>query len=159
MVPAMRKVILLAEDNQFDSDLVQMALSECGSKNRLEIVKDGEEAIQFLFQRGKHADAPRPNLVILDWNLPKLNGMEVLQEVRSYAPLQNVPFVIFSGGQFSRASERFLGDNLAIQLNKPATVDEFFRAIQVIDGYVARASKTRPKEDSDLWPLRQLFVA
>jgi two-component system, chemotaxis family, response regulator Rcp1 len=151
----MPKVILLVEDNDSDAALVEMALQKFGSKNHLTIVRDGEQAVNYLCRRGEHADAPTPNLVILDWNLPRMNGMEVLREVRKNPSLRNVPFVVFSGGRFGRSTERYLNDNLAFQLNKPATADSFFSAVKLMDEYVSKTDMIRP-QDSDLAPLRRL---
>jgi len=152
----MQKVILLVEDNDADATLVEMALREFGSNNHLEIVRDGEQAVNYLCRRGEHSNAPVPNLVILDWNLPRMNGMEVLREVRKNPNLRNVPFVVFSGGRFGRTPEQ-LDDNLAFQVNKPATADSFFSAVQLMDEYVSKTDMIRPL-DSDLAPLRRLIT-
>jgi chemotaxis family two-component system response regulator Rcp1 len=154
----MKKVILLVEDNDSDAALVEMALQRFGSKNHLEIVRDGEQAVDYLCRRGKHVNSLTPNLVILDWNLPRMNGLEVLREVRKNPSLRNVPFVVFSGGRFGRSTELYLHDNLAFQLNKPATADSFFKAVQLMDEYVTKTDMIHP-QDSDLAPLRRLAAS
>src|SRR5665648_679083 len=86
--------ILLIEDNPGNARLTQEALNDGKVKNNLHIVYDGVEATDFLFKRNKYKDAPRPDLIILDLNLPKKNGHEVLAEIKVDETLKSIPVVI-----------------------------------------------------------------
>lgn len=88
--------ILLIEDNPMDARYTQIALEELGIANRLTVLRDGEEAIQYLFRRGMYSTATRPDCVLLDWNLPKADGSEVLEIVRSTDSLADIPVVVLT---------------------------------------------------------------
>ena len=89
--------IVLIEDNQADARYTQIALQDLGIANRLTILTDGEEAIKYLYRRGSYADAARPDCILLDWNLPKADGSEVLEIVRKDNSLKQVPVIVLSG--------------------------------------------------------------
>ena len=88
--------ILLVEDNPGDARLAQEALKESKVKNRLHIVTDGMAATDFLFKRNDYKDAPRPDLIILDLNIPKKHGHEVLAEVKADEDLKRIPVIILT---------------------------------------------------------------
>ena len=94
--------ILLIEDNPGDARLTQEALNEGKIKNNLHIVYDGVEATDFLFRRNEYQDALRPDLIILDLNLPKKNGQEVLAEIKADESLKSIPVIILT---ISKAEE------------------------------------------------------
>jgi CheY-like chemotaxis protein len=89
--------ILLIEDNPADAKYTQIALEELGIANRLTVVNDGEQALAYLFRKGKYANAPAPDCILLDWNLPKADGSEVLEIVRKHSELSNIPVIILTG--------------------------------------------------------------
>jgi len=89
--------ILLIEDNQADARYTQIALEDLGIANRLTVLPDGEEAIKYLYKRGDYAKAARPDCILLDWNLPKADGSEVLQIIRGDSALKDVPVVVLTG--------------------------------------------------------------
>jgi two-component system, chemotaxis family, response regulator Rcp1 len=86
--------ILLVEDSKSDAYLTQETLVDSQISHRLHIVKDGVEAIDFLYQRGKYTYVPRPDLILLDLNLPKKNGHEVLTEIKQDETLKSIPVVV-----------------------------------------------------------------
>ncbi|MCD6320842.1 response regulator, partial [Candidatus Bipolaricaulota bacterium] len=91
--------ILVVEDQDFDYMLIERsikALEKSDVKYELHWVRDGEEALDFLFRRGKYASAPRPNLILLDLNLPKKNGLEVLEEIKKDEKLRKIPVVVLT---------------------------------------------------------------
>ncbi len=88
--------ILLVEDNPGDIRLLQEAFKEGGLSCRLHIVRDGEQAMAFLNREGRYAKSPRPTLVLLDLNLPRKDGREVLAEIKSEKRLRSIPVVVFS---------------------------------------------------------------
>jgi two-component system, chemotaxis family, response regulator Rcp1 len=89
--------ILLIEDNPADARYTQVALDELGIANKLTILQDGEEALKFLYRRDKYADAARPDCILLDWNLPKADGSEVLEIIRRDNTLKDIPVIVVSG--------------------------------------------------------------
>src|ERR1017187_1274036 len=91
--------ILLVEDNPGDSDLAREALESSKMNNNLQVVDDGEKAMAFLRQEGSYADAPRPDLILLDLNLPKKDGRQVLAEIKSDEHLKRIPVVILTTSQ------------------------------------------------------------
>jgi CheY-like chemotaxis protein len=91
--------ILLIEDNQADARYTQIALEDLGIANRLTVLRDGEEAIKYLYQKGSYHGAERPDCVLLDWNLPKADGSEVLEIIRSDAALSGIPVIVLSGSR------------------------------------------------------------
>ena len=104
-------------------------------KNRLYKVRDGEEALDFLFRRGGYTDAPEVSLILLDLNMPKMDGFEVLKKIRNSSSLQSLPVLILTGSnreeKMNRASE--LGcDGFVV---KPFTFDNFMEAIADIQRY------------------------
>ena len=127
--------ILLIEDNPGDARLTQEALNDGKVKNNLHIVYDGVEATDFLFKRNKYKDAPRPDLIILDLNLPKKNGHEVLAEIKVDETLKSIPVVILTT---SKAEEDILKSyklHANCFLTKPIDVIEFFEMIKSIEGF------------------------
>jgi CheY-like chemotaxis protein len=89
--------ILLIEDNQADARYTQIALEELGIANRLTVLSDGEEAIKYLYKKGNYSKAERPDCIVLDWNLPKADGSEVLEIIRGDDSLKDIPVIVLSG--------------------------------------------------------------
>ena len=98
-------VILLAEDNPGDARLTQEAMHDAKMTNLMHVVEDGIEAMQFLRRQGRYADAPRPDLILLDLNLPKKDGRSVLAEIKTDPDLRRIPVVVLTT---SRAEEDVL---------------------------------------------------
>lgn len=124
--------ILLVEDNPGDVRLTMEALKDVGIAYHLNIVRDGAEAIAFLHQEGKYADSPRPDVVLLDLNLPRKNGHEVLADIRTTPTLKDIPVVMLT---ISRAEEDMLkAYNLDVNsyLNKPINLDQFTHVLRSI---------------------------
>jgi CheY-like chemotaxis protein len=94
--------ILLAEDNPGDVMLLEDALEQSGWEHRLHLVRDGAEALDYLLRRGAHAQAIRPDLILLDLNLPIRNGREVLAETRTDPEVAAIPLVILSGSEWEQ---------------------------------------------------------
>ena len=91
--------ILLVEDNPGDVRLTMEVLRESKIRNNVNIVGDGAEALAFLYQSGNYADAPRPDLILLDLNLPKKDGREVLEEIKEDPELKRIPVVVLTTSQ------------------------------------------------------------
>jgi len=131
-------VILLAEDDRGDQELTRRALEEGKIRNDLRVVENGEEALAYLFRRGKYKDpatSPRPDLLLLDLNLPRVDGREVLERVRADSKLRRMAVVVLTT---SRQEEDILrsyelGCNSFI--TKPVDMDQFIRVIQALEEY------------------------
>ena len=127
--------ILLVEDNPGDHRLTKEALHEGKVYNNLHWVKDGVEAIEFLKQRGKYAAAPRPDIILLDLNLPKKDGREVLSEIKGDRELRAIPVVILTT---SKAEEDVLKSydlHANCYVTKPVDLEKFIVVIQSIDRF------------------------
>ena len=127
--------ILLVEDNSGDARLAKEALKESKIKNQLYTVNDGMTAIDFLFKRNDYKDAPRPDLIILDLNIPKKDGREVLAEIKADEDLKRIPVVILT---ISKSEEDILKTyNLHANcyITKPLDFDKFIEVIKSIEDF------------------------
>ena len=130
--------ILLIEDNPDDIELTRIAFTEAGIEPRLVVVRDGAEALDYLFARGKHADrdpASLPSLVLLDLNLPKVDGREVLQAIRANEATRTLPVVVLttSAEPFDVDATYALGVNSYIR--KPVDFEQFVWAVKQVGLY------------------------
>lgn len=125
--------ILLVEDNPDDVDLTREAFREVGALSRLHVVEDGVEAIAFLRHEAKYADAPTPDLVLLDLNLPKRSGHEVLAAIKRDPALRGIPVVVLtsSAAESDMARSRALGADGYV--TKPVDLDDYLRVVHTID--------------------------
>ena len=134
----MDKDILLVEDNPDDVELTRIAFAEAGLDMRLDVVRDGAEAIDYLFARGAHAGrdpAKLPAIVLLDLNLPKLDGREVLQAIRASEAMRNLPVVVLttSTEPFDVDASYAMGANSYIR--KPVDFEQFVWAVKQVGLY------------------------
>jgi two-component system, chemotaxis family, response regulator Rcp1 len=127
--------ILLVEDNLGDARLAMEALKDSKIQNNLHVVMDGEEASDFLFRKGKHAEAAHPDLILLDLNLPKKDGRELLAEIKNDPGLKRIPVVILTT---SRAEEDIIKTyNLHANcyITKPLDLEQFMKVIKSIEEF------------------------
>jgi two-component system, chemotaxis family, response regulator Rcp1 len=138
--------ILLVEDNQGEVRLVVETFKEGKIEHEMHVAHDGEEAINFLLKNGKYKDAPRPDVIILDINLPKKSGFEVLKVVRNTQGIQDVPVVILtaSGSEQDVIRSKELDVNKYIV--KPIDYDRFIVAIQAIESFMLTIIKQKKGE-------------
>lgn len=127
--------ILLVEDNPGDVKLTREAFKEGQIANTLHVVTDGIEALDFLFQRNEHADAPRPDFVLLDLNLPRKNGEEVLKELRADPDCRNIPIIILTGSSAQEDVVRSYELSANAYLTKPVDPHEFIETILATEQY------------------------
>ncbi len=127
--------ILLVEDNPGDVRLVEEALRDSLTRNRLHVARDGMEAMDFLQRQGRFSDAPRPSLIIMDLNLPKKTGHEVLSEVKSDPSLKYIPVLILSGSQQKRDIVECYQRHANCYITKPADLDQYMHAIRSIEEF------------------------
>jgi CheY-like chemotaxis protein len=127
--------ILLVEDNPGDVRLIIEGLNEGKVRNNLHVARDGVEALEFLRRQGRFADAVRPDLILLDLNLPRMDGREVLAEVKSDPLLKTIPIVVLTT---SRA-ERDILNSYELQANcyitKPVDLEQFLNVIRSIEDF------------------------
>lgn len=127
--------ILLVEDSPGDVRLTKEALREGKVRNRLHVVTDGVEALAFLRRAGQYASVPRPDVILLDLNLPKKDGREVLAEIKADADLRRIPVVILTTSQDERDILRAYELHANCYITKPVDLDQFIAAIQAIESF------------------------
>lgn len=127
--------ILLVEDNAADIRLTQEALKDAKLLNDLHVVRDGVGAMDFLHQRADHVDAPRPDIVILDLNLPRKDGKEVLAEMKTDPTLRSIPVAVLttSDAEADVLESYDLGANCF--LTKPVDLDQFLKVVQAVEEF------------------------
>jgi two-component system, chemotaxis family, response regulator Rcp1 len=127
--------ILLVEDNPDDASLTMETLQEGRIRNNISLVEDGVEAMAFLRQEEEHHGAPRPDLILLDLQLPRKNGREVLAEIKSDARLKRIPVVVMT----TSSAEQDIFDSYQLHANcyitKPIELDEFISAVRKIEDF------------------------
>ncbi|PKM37236.1 MAG: response regulator [Gammaproteobacteria bacterium HGW-Gammaproteobacteria-10] len=126
---------LLVEDNPGDVRLTKEALTESKVKNNLSVVGDGEQAMAFLRRQGKYAEAPRPDVILLDLNLPKKNGREVLEEIKADPSLKRIPVVIITSSEAEQDVLRTYDLHVNCYVNKPVDLEQFVKVVQSIETF------------------------
>lgn len=127
--------ILLVEDNPGDADLAREALEDSKIYNRLHVVDDGEKAMAFIRREGPYAGVPRPELILLDLNLPRKDGRQVLAEIKSDDDLKRIPVVILTT---SRAEEDILKSydlHANCYITKPIDLQQFLHVVRSIEQF------------------------
>ena len=127
--------ILLVEDNPGDADLAREALENSKVRNNLHVVGDGEAAMAFLRRHGKYAAAPRPDLVLLDLNLPKKDGREVLAEVKADDILKRIPVVILTTSKAEEDILKTYNLHANCYITKPIDLNQFIKVVQSIEEF------------------------
>jgi len=136
--------ILLVEDNEGDARLAIEALKDAKVRNRVSWVKDGVEALRFLHREGAHAKAPRPDVILLDLNLPRKDGREVLAEIKSDDGLRRIPVVILTVSQAEEDIIRSYNLHANCYITKPLDLDQFLRVVQAIEDFWLTIVKLPP---------------
>jgi two-component system, chemotaxis family, response regulator Rcp1 len=127
--------ILLVEDNPADVRLTIEALKEGKIINRLNVVKDGVEALDYLQRRGAFTDAPRPDLVLLDLNLPKKDGREVLDEIKRDDDLKRIPVVVLTTSQAEEDILKSYNLHANCYISKPVDLEQFIAVVKTIEDF------------------------
>jgi len=127
--------ILLVEDNAADVRLTKEALAEGKVYNNLHWTKDGVEALEFLHRKGKHKGAPKPDIILLDLNLPKKDGREVLQEIKADDKLKRIPVVVLTTSQAEEDILRSYNLHANCYVTKPVDLDQFIKVVKSIDTF------------------------
>ncbi len=127
--------VLLVEDDPGDVLMTQEAFEHHGLSNPLSVVTDGAEAIEFLRRRGRYADAPRPGLILLDLNLPKMDGREVLAEIKADEQLRSIPVVVLTTSSADEDILRSYRTYANAYVTKPVDFTRFMDVVRQIDHF------------------------
>ncbi len=127
--------ILLVEDNPGDVRLTMEALKDGKMLNDVHVAEDGEEAMAFLRRQGRYTDAPRPGLIMLDLNLPKMDGREVLREIKADVDLRCIPVVVLTTSQAEKDILQSYNLNANCYINKPVDFDQFLNVVRSIQDF------------------------
>ena len=127
--------ILLVEDNPGDVRLTFEALKDGKVHNHLSVATDGVEAMEFLRRQGKFANVPRPDLILLDLNLPRKDGREVLSEIKEDPGLRSIPVVILTTSQAEEDIIRAYNHNANCYITKPVDFDQFMKVVKSIEDF------------------------
>lgn len=133
--------ILLVEDNEGDILLTTEALQEGKISKNITVIKDGWEAVQFLQQKGKYINSTLPDLVLLDINLPKLNGFEILETIKNSENINNLPVIILSTSEAKEDKLRCYAEQANCYITKPADSQGFSEVIASIKNFWVAASE------------------
>lgn len=144
-----QKILLLIEDNQQDELLTLRALKKNNITNKVDVVRDGQEALDYLFRQGKYAHlegTPFPEFILLDLKLPKVDGLEVLRRLRAHEPTRRIPVVILTTSmeESDVKSGYDLGANSYVR--KPVDFDEFMAAVKNLGKYWLGLNECLPEE-------------
>ncbi|WP_327233264.1 response regulator [Streptomyces sp. NBC_01317] len=135
IVPVQPIAVLLVEDDPGDELMTREAFEDNKIRNDLYVVRDGEEALDFLYRRGPYADAPRPDLVLLDLNLPKYDGRQVLEQIKTDPELALIPVVVLTTSSAEEDILRSYKLHANAYVTKPVDIDQFIAAVRQIDEF------------------------
>ena len=136
MTPAGRAIdILLVEDDRGDELITREAFEHNKIKNNLHVARDGEEGLDFLYRRGAFGDAPEPDLILLDLNLPKYDGRQLLEQIKSDANLCHIPVVVLTTSSAEEDVLKSYKLHANAYVTKPVDVEQFMSAVRQIDEF------------------------
>ncbi|WP_299531942.1 response regulator [uncultured Streptomyces sp.] len=127
--------VLLVEDDPGDELMTREAFEDNKIRNTLHVVRDGQEALDFLYRRGAYPDAPRPDLVLLDLNLPKYDGRQVLEQIKTDPELALIPVVVLTTSSAEEDILRSYKLHANAYVTKPVDLDQFIAAVRQIDEF------------------------
>ena len=137
--------ILLVEDNPGDVRLTREALREGKVHNNLAVASDGVEAVRYLRREGEHAGAVRPDLILLDLNLPRMDGREVLAEIKADPALRHIPVVVLTSSQAEEDIARAYHLHANCYVTKPVDLDQFIHVVESIEDFWFTIVKLPPE--------------
>jgi two-component system, chemotaxis family, response regulator Rcp1 len=137
--------ILLVEDNAGDVRLAREGLRECKLLNNLHVAEDGVRALAFLRRQGEHAKAPRPDLIMLDLNLPRKDGREVLREIKEDDDLKRIPVVILTTSKAEEDIVKSYSLHANCYVTKPLAIEQFITVVKAIESFWFTIVKLPPR--------------
>jgi CheY-like chemotaxis protein len=144
--------ILLVEDNDDDIYMVEEAFSEAKLINIVSVVRDGEEALAYLRREGRYKDATRPGMVLLDINMPKKNGFEVLRELKADLAICAIPVVMLTTSEREEDIVRSYSAGTCTFISKPVDIDKLKKIATQFEMYWALVARVPSQEDRGLLP-------
>jgi CheY-like chemotaxis protein len=144
-VPATPIEVLLVEDDPGDELMTREALADHRIRNTLHVVRDGQEAFDFLYREGAHVNAVRPDLILLDLNLPKYDGRQVLERIKKDEELSHIPVVVLTTSAAEEDILRSYKLHANAYVTKPVDLDQFISAVRQIDDFFVTVVKLPPR--------------
>lgn len=127
--------ILMVEDNPGDVELAREALTEASARKNLTVAEDGEQGLSLLRREGRYENAQRPDLILLDLNLPTINGREVLAEIKSDPELRRIPVVILTSSEDENDVQETYNLHANAYVVKPVDLDKYMQVIKAVEGF------------------------
>lgn len=137
--------VLLVEDDAGDELITREAFEQNRIRNRLHVAHDGQEGLDFLYRRGDYAEAPRPDLILLDLNLPKYGGRQLLEHIKNDSELGAIPVVVLTSSALEEDILRSYDLHANAYITKPVDLDQFFKAIRKIDSFFVEVVRLPPR--------------
>ena len=137
--------VLLIEDDRGDELITREAFEHNKIANTLHVAHDGQEGLDYLFQRGAFSDAVRPDLILLDLNLPKYNGVQLLEAIKSDAELCHIPVVVLTTSSAEEDILRSYKLHANAYITKPVDLDQFMSAVRQIDQFFVQVVRLPPR--------------
>ncbi|MCX5415855.1 MULTISPECIES: response regulator [unclassified Streptomyces] len=137
--------VLLVEDDPGDELMTREAFEDNKIRNTLHVVRDGQEALDFLYRQGEYPDAPRPDLVLLDLNLPKYDGRQVLEKIKTDPELALIPVVVLTTSSAEEDILRSYKLHANAYVTKPVDLEQFIGAVRQIDDFFVSVVRLPPR--------------
>ncbi len=138
--------ILLVEDNPGDVRLTREVLKDGKINNSLNVVMDGEEALDYLYKRGAHATAKRPDMILLDLNLPKIDGREVLEQIKNDPNLKRIPVIVLTTSDAQSDILKMYDSHANCYITKPVDFAQFINVVKSIENFWLSIVQLPPKD-------------
>ena len=138
--------LLLVEDNPADVELTKFNLEQAKIPVDLQVASDGEQALNYLYQRGEYDSVPRPDLILLDLNLPKINGQEVLEKIKTDADLKRIPVVVLTSSEAETDIVTSYNLHANAYITKPIGLDSFQGVVKIIEDFWLTIVKLPPSK-------------
>tara|TARA_R110002096_G_scaffold163992_5_gene331660 strand:+ start:16544 stop:17002 length:459 start_codon:yes stop_codon:yes gene_type:complete len=139
--------ILMVEDNPGDVGLTKAALEDAKIANSLHVATNGEEALAFLKREGKFAESPRPDIILLDLNLPGMHGAELLEQIKEDEAFSSIPVVVLTTSTADEDILKAYELHAACYITKPVDLDQFTKVVQSLEDFWFAVVKLPPRED------------
>lgn len=137
----------MVEDNPGDVGLTKAALEDAKIANSLHVATNGEEALDFLMRQGKFVEAPRPDIILLDLNLPGMHGAELLEQIKENEDFTSIPVVVLTTSTADEDILKAYELHAACYITKPVDLDQFTKVVQSLEDFWFAVVKLPPKED------------